>query len=64
MSEEEIIKKINQTPNIEGMTVNERIFLTGLWDEYELALKNNKTKAKRILELLKIDDKSIKLILK
>ncbi|WMW78667.1 hypothetical protein RF683_04285 [Flavobacterium sp. 20NA77.7] len=46
------------------MTVNERLYHSGLMDEFDLALKNNKDKAKLILELLKVDKLSIDKIVK
>ncbi len=64
MDEEEIIKAIEQVSGIEGMTVNERLYATGLMDEFDFAKKRDKTKARRILELLQVDTLSINRILK
>ena len=63
MQELEIIKKISKVEGLGGMTVNERLFSCGLMDEFEKALIDDKNKAKRILELLKIDNLSIEKII-
>ncbi|MDR0560430.1 MAG: hypothetical protein LBG92_09675 [Prevotellaceae bacterium] len=49
--------------NINAMTGNERLYRSGLLDEYEKALKTNKEKAKKILIGLEYDDNSVKQIL-
>lgn len=41
------------------MTVNERIFVCGLMDEFYKALTDNKAKARKILELLNVHKPSI-----
>jgi len=64
MTEKEIENKISLVENIGGMTVNERLYVCGLDKEFEKALKNDKLKAERILELIKVDKLSIELILK
>ena len=64
MTEKEIENKIIFVENIGGMTVNERLYICSLDKEFEEALKNDKLKAERILELLKVDKLSIELILK
>jgi hypothetical protein len=64
MTEKKIEHKISLVENIGGMTVNERLYVCGLDKEFEKALKNDKLKAERILELLKVDKLSIELILK
>jgi hypothetical protein len=48
--------------NLKATTVNERLFLSGLLDEYEKALKQDKEKAKKILVGLEIDTDSIEQI--
>ncbi|MFD2967751.1 hypothetical protein [Sphingobacterium bambusae] len=62
MKEQEIIKAINKIEGIGGMTVNERLYVCGLMDEFENALI--KDKAKKILELLGVDKPSIDKIVK
>lgn len=49
--------------NLNAMTVNERLYRSGLVDEYEKAVINNKEKAEKILAALEIDNNSIKKIL-
>src|SRR5690554_932263 len=55
MTECEIIKAISKVEGIGVMTVNERLYVCGLIDEFDNALFNDKDKAKRILELLSVD---------
>jgi len=64
MTEEDIINAINKVEGINGMTVNERLFASGLMDEYDKAKWQNKPKAKRILELLGVDEPSVNKIVK
>lgn len=59
MTEQEIIDAANKVDGLGGMTVNERLYLSRLWDEFERALKNDKPKARKILECLKVDKPSI-----
>lgn len=62
MTDKEIENKILQVNGIEGMTVNERLYVSGLIDEFDNSLKNDKNKARRILEFLKVDQLSIEKI--
>jgi biofilm protein TabA len=48
--------------SLDGLTGNERLFVTGLIDEFDKAKKNDKSKARLILYTLKFDDKSIERI--
>jgi len=64
MTEEQIIAAINKVNGIGGMTVNERLYVTGLMKEFDKSLKSDKEKAKRILELLRVDKPSIDKIVK
>lgn len=59
MTREEIENAISKVDGIGGMTGNERLFATGLMDEFDMALKNDKDKARLILELLGFDKPSI-----
>ena len=52
MTEEEIIKVISKVEGLDGMTVNEGLFVCRLMDEFDKALTVDKDKAKKILELL------------
>jgi len=63
MTEQEIIIEINKVVGLGGMTVNERLFACGLMDEFDKALINDKNKARKILELLRVDNPSIEKIL-
>ena len=64
MTDEEIYTRVNKVDGISGMTVNERLFATGLLDTFDQAKKVNKDLAKRILTTLKVDQDSIEIILK
>jgi len=59
MTDEEIIKAIDRVSGIQSMTVNERLWLTGLMDEFDKAKVRDKAKARKILEWLKVDKPSI-----
>ena len=63
MTNENILKAVRQVEGIGGMTVNERLYVSGLWDEFEKAKINDKTKAEYILEVLQVDKPSIEKIL-
>jgi hypothetical protein len=45
-----------------GMTVNERLYITGLMDEFDRAMKSDKAKAVLILKALNVDDVSVEKI--
>ncbi len=62
MTEQEIIKVISKVDGLGGMTVNERLYVCGLIDEFDKAKIDNKDKAKKILELLGVDKPSIEKI--
>jgi len=64
MTEEQIIAAINKVDGLGGMTVNERLYVTGLMSEFDKYRKSDKEKAKRILELLRVDKPSIDKIVK
>lgn len=63
MTDEEIIKAAKQVNGLNGMTANERLHLSGLMNKFDNALKSNQEKARRILELLQIDNPSIEKII-
>ncbi|GAB5465559.1 MAG: hypothetical protein Kapaf2KO_09950 [Candidatus Kapaibacteriales bacterium] len=58
------IEKIQNVIGLDGMTVNERLWETGLMDEFYQTKKKNKIRATQILRLLRVDEPSIKKILK
>ena len=62
MTEQQIIKAISKVDGLGGMTVNERLYVCGLMDEFDKALILDKDKAKKILELLGVDKPSIEII--
>lgn len=64
MTDEEMISNIKKVDGLGGMTVNERLFASGLMDEFDRARKNDKAKARRILELLRVDKFSISQIIR
>ena len=59
MTKEEIFKKVNKVDGLGGMTVNERLFVTGLMDSYDNAIIRDKKLARTILEAIKVDRPSI-----
>jgi hypothetical protein len=62
MTEKEIITAISKVNGLGGMTVNERLFVCGLIDEFDKSLIADQDKAKKILELLGVDKHSIEKI--
>lgn len=64
MTDEEMIDAVKQVVGLDGMTVNERLFASGLMDEYDRARKSDKAKARIILELLQVDKPSIDKIIR
>ena len=63
-SNENIQKKITEIDGLGGMTVNERLYVSGLMDEFDTAMLYNKARARQILTWLKIDEPSINAITK
>jgi len=49
--------------SFDGLTGNERLFISGLLSEFENAMINDKVKAIKILTALKLDKKSIDIIM-
>ena len=64
MKAQMIFHKATTTQDLGGMTVNERLFASDLMDDFDQALKQDKTQAKFILRLLKVEEESIDKILK
>ena len=64
MTKEEIYNKANNVLGLGGMTVNERLYESGLMEVFDKAKKNDKDLAKIILEAIRVDQPSIKKILK
>jgi hypothetical protein len=55
--------QIGRIEGLEGMTVNERLFTSGLMNEFDRCKKTNKSRAAEILRWLRVDELSIKKIL-
>lgn len=64
IQEEITIEKVREVIGLDGMTVNERLWESGLMDEFDKTKKKNKTRAAQILRILRVDEPSIKKILK
>jgi len=60
----EVNHKISKTSNLKGLTVNERLHLTGLSEDFDRLKQDNPIQAKFILERLGVDSESIDKILK
>ena len=63
MTKEEILDKVKKVDGLGGMTVNERLFVTGLMDTFDKAKKKDKELARIILEAIRVDKISIDKIL-
>ena len=59
---QKILSKINQNSDFFGTTVNERLYLSGLIEEFDNIKKQDKKLAKDILRWLKVDELSIERI--
>lgn len=57
-------EQIQKIDGLIGMTVNERLYASGLMDEFYECLVNDKTRAKQILRWLRVDEPSIELKVK
>jgi len=64
IQEELTIEKVQNVVGLAEMTVNERLYATGLMNEFNKTKKKNKTRAAKILRILRVDESSIKKILK
>jgi len=62
--DEQTLYKIQKIVGLSGMTVNERLWESGLMDEFDRAKKKDKTRAKEILRWLRVDEPSILKIVK
>jgi hypothetical protein len=56
--------RIQNIEGLSGMTVNERLFASGLMDEFDKVKATDKKSAKEILRWLSVDEPSIENILK
>lgn len=64
IQEEITIEKVQNVIGLGGMTVNERLYVSGLMEEFERTKKKKKTRAAQILRILRVDEPSIKKISK
>ncbi|ADF53599.1 MAG: hypothetical protein CMP12_07845 [Zunongwangia sp.] len=58
----EEIHKIAEKCDLKGTTVNERLYISGLLNEFDKAMIMDKPKAREILKALKVDENSIEKI--
>lgn len=61
--EQTTIEKVQSIVGLDGMTVNERLYASGLMDEFVKTKRKNKTRATQILRILRVDKPSIDKIL-
>lgn len=62
--DEQTLYRIQKIVGLSGMTVNERLWESGLMDEFDRAKKKDKTRAKELLRWLRVDVHSIEKIIK
>jgi hypothetical protein len=60
--DKDIEDRIARIEGLRAMTVNERLYLSGLMDDFDEAMVNNKERARQILTWLKVDEPSINAI--
>ncbi|GAA4306485.1 hypothetical protein [Nibribacter koreensis] len=65
MTEEDnnLLLKISKIEDLAGMTVNERLYVSGLMKEFDRCRKQDKERAKQILSWLRVDRTSIEKII-
>ncbi len=56
-------EQINKIEGLGGMTVNERLHISGLMDEFDICRTKDKSRAKQILHWLRVDEPSIEQII-
>ena len=64
IQEELTLEKVQNVAGLSGMTINERLYATGLMDEFNRTQKKNKIRAAQILRILGVDTPTIKKIIK
>lgn len=62
--DEQTLYRIQKIVGLSGMTVNERLWESGLMNDFDIAKKKDKTRAKEILRWLRVDEPSIQKIVK
>ncbi|MEZ7497706.1 hypothetical protein QO200_03040 [Flavobacterium sp. Arc3] len=63
MTKEEILEKVKKVDGLGGMTVNERLYVSGLMETFDKAKRKDKEFARFILETIRLDKQSIDKIL-
>jgi hypothetical protein len=63
MHKDKIIEKATNIKGLGGMTVNERLYASGLIDLFDQSKSEDKQTARFILIALKVDEDSIKKVL-
>ncbi len=61
--DEQTLNRIQNIVGLSGMSVNERLYVSGLMDEFDRARKIDKMRAKEILRWLRVDEPSIEKII-
>jgi hypothetical protein len=64
LKDQKLMENIRMIEGLSAMSTNERLFAAGLIAEFEEAKNNNKGRARTILRLLQVDEKSINQILR
>jgi len=64
LTNEQTYTRIQNIEGLSGMTVNERLYVSGLMDEFDKVKATNKSRAKEILRWLRVDEPSIEMIVK
>ena len=62
--DEQTLFRIQNIVGLSGMTVNERLWESGLMDEFDRAKKKDKMRAREILRWLRVDESSIEKIVR
>jgi hypothetical protein len=62
--DQQTITRIKNIDGLSGMTVNERLWTSGLMDEFDKVKKRDKMRAKEILRWLRVDEPSIEKIVR
>ena len=62
--DEQTYFRIQSIEGLSGMTVNERLYVSGLMDEFDKVKISDKKRAKEILRWLRVDEPSIENIVK
>ncbi len=64
LTDEDLFFRIQKIKGLSAMTVNERLFASGLIDEFDQIKEKNSHRARKVLRWLGVDEASIEIILK